>query len=81
MLEIPAFTEIKNMLLPLPRQPGRHQTRGWRAQNHFTVFPNMVGMRVADKDTLRARPGLMRIEPQSKFGQDYAAGLKLHPQK
>jgi len=70
------FAEVQHMFDSFTAHSRSQKPRSWRAQNNFAVIFDMIGMRMADKDSFTCRLWFVRIQPQTTLGQMNTAAVE-----
>ena len=66
---MPLLAKIQNMFLPDARNARLHQLGSGPAEDHFPMRSGVIRMSVADKNLLRSKLRLVRIEPKIESRQ------------
>ena len=76
-IESTAFAEGDNVLDARAGHSILQKTSGGSAQDHFPMFPDMIGMGMTDENPLRTRLRLRSIQPKAKPRKVHAAAMIL----
>ena len=75
-VKVSPFTEGKEVFQPFPAQSRAHESGGSFSEHHFTMRGNVVAVRVADENPLRASLRFVSVEPQAELRQMHANAVK-----